>query len=142
MGQVRESISILLADDDEDDVYLFKEAVTAFPGLHLKVAQNGKQALTCLNEVPLPDLVILDINMPQMSGLECLRYLQSEITTGKFAVIIFSTSGAEDNITQAQELGAKAYVKKPMSYQRYWELIDLILKENWSAPHLPFRTYL
>jgi CheY-like chemotaxis protein len=142
MDQIRQRLSVLLADDDEDDVYLFKEAVQDFPGLKLRVAQNGQQVLKCLTEGPVPDLIILDINMPQMNGLDCLRSLQSQIKAGTFTVIMFSTSKEQAHIAQAKQLGARAYIKKPMSYSRYWELVKLMVDRDWSVVDDPFTTYL
>lgn len=142
MAQAREKLSILLADDDEDDVCLFREVAEDFTALSLIIAQNGNQVLASLSAGLWPNIIILDINMPQMNGLDCLKHLNNEISAGKLSVIMFSTSGDERNIELARKLGARAYFKKPTSYRRHCELIEIILREDWSIPELPFMIYL
>ena len=121
---------ILLIDDDLDDAELFKEALaeadsTAF----FEYQEDGKQALKTLSlqQVQLPDIIFLDINMPSISGWECLKALKADDELKEIPVIMYSTSSHKREIGIAEELGAADFIIKPHDYNELKEkLINVI----------------
>ena len=79
----------------------------------LVYALDGRQALDRLREHPDIDLVLLDINMPNMNGLEFLAELRADATRNDILVIIISTEGRDEDTIRGLEAGATAYIKKP-----------------------------
>lgn len=116
--------TILVVEDDKDDVFLLEHAskITGFPG-SLTFAENGQQAVEWLEnrqaQPPaahdLPDLILLDLNMPVMGGLDFLRWLRSKSEFQKLPVLIFTTSQDPRDVESSYNLGANAYLVKPNS---------------------------
>lgn len=114
-------IVILLCDDDDGDVRLTREALgEARVGGALHVASDGVEALAFLRREegyeasPRPDLVLLDLDMPRMGGLEVLRAMKADPALIAIPVTVVTTSAAEQDITDAYGAHANAYVTKPM----------------------------
>ena len=120
-------LRILLADDDDDDAFLFREALAQVPvQTDLVVAENGMRLMQILhNEEYNPDLIFLDMNMPVKNGLECLVEIRSLETFQETKVIILSTSVAKYMLDSAYEGGAHLYIQKPTSFSG---LIDILNK--------------
>ena len=115
---------ILYADDDCEDQETFKEVVAEIDCRLKVVTVSGGQELlrylACVKEKRnFPCLVVLDMNMPKMNGLETLRELKSDKTYKKLAVVIFSTSDNPKSVQMADQLGAADYVQKPVTYERF-----------------------
>jgi len=96
-------------------------------GTQIIHAQNGREALNRLNVHPDVDLIILDINMPVMSGLEFLNYYNEEKVFKKIPVIIISTEGKEEDTLRGLEAGAKGYITKPFQANDLYKIIEKIL---------------
>jgi two-component system, chemotaxis family, chemotaxis protein CheY len=90
-------------------------------------AYNGQEALSKLSEHPDAELIILDINMPVMSGLEFLQYCKREQVFQNIPVIIISTEGKEDDTLRGLKAGAKAYLTKPFDASALYNLMEQIL---------------
>ena len=112
--------TILLVEDDELDVISFERTLKKINiEYDLHVAQNGKEALSLLNDEKLaivPDVIILDINMPKMNGLEFLKTLRNEKKFKDLKVFIMTTSSESSDRIISQELGISGYIIKPLSY--------------------------
>ncbi len=126
---------ILLVDDSEADQLLAVRAMRKCnPSIHVDCAIDGIEALQFMRKLaphdsaPDPDLILLDINMPKMSGLEVLETLRKE----KFAteIVILTTSTHSRDVERAQLLGADAFIAKPIEYD------DLIAAMRLVAGHL------
>jgi len=91
----------------------------------LVYALDGRQALDRLQEHPDIDLVLLDINMPNMNGLEFLAKLRKDDTRADLPVIIISTEGRDEDTVRGLEAGATAYIKKPFQTE---EILDVIAR--------------
>ncbi|MDP9119977.1 MAG: response regulator [Acidobacteriota bacterium] len=91
----------------------------------LVYASDGRQALDRLAEHADVDLVLLDINMPNMNGLEFLAKLRTDGSRAGLPVIIISTEGREEDTTRGLEAGATAYIKKPFQSE---EILDVIAR--------------
>ncbi|MCW3105085.1 MAG: response regulator receiver protein [Bacteroidetes bacterium] len=114
---LKDSICLLI-DDDNDDHEFFTEAVES---LNCKVellhAMSGKEALSMLEKMEkrVPDFIFLDLNMPAMNGLQCLKKMKADERLKNIPVIMYSTSSSESDISTAIAGGATAYVIKPSS---------------------------
>lgn len=118
---------ILIADDDTDDIQLTKDCFNEnnLPCLVNDVADGQilldhlKGMINISNSGDLPQLIILDLNMPRKSGLEALQELKQDIALRKIPVVIFSTSKAAKDVERAYELGASCFVCKPNTLEEW-----------------------
>ena len=101
---------VLVADDSKLMHKMYEVMLRQYP---LVYALDGRQALDRLREHPDTDLVLLDINMPNMNGLEFLAELRAESAWADLPVIIISTEGRDEDTARGMEAGATAYIKKP-----------------------------
>ena len=121
---------ILLVEDNPADVDLFKLALAEsdIPGV-LRTAPTGEDALSILAEESM-DLVILDLNLPVKSGLDVLEELRDGSTTSTTPILILSSSDDPEDICEAYELGANAYIVKRMDFDDTVSLVEA-LNEFW-----------
>ncbi|HEU5146580.1 MAG TPA: response regulator [Chryseosolibacter sp.] len=107
--------SCLLIDDDDDDKEIFCIALgEANPAVKCFTADNGLEALQMLRDGSLvPDYIFLDLNMPLMSGKECLVEIRKQNHLKNTPVIIYSTSASERDIQETSILGASGFITKP-----------------------------
>ena len=109
--------NILHVDDDEDDCFLFSEALKEISDTKCLSINSPVEALRQLESYDHDhDLIILDINMPVLTGFELLEAIKKNKKLNTIPVIMFSTSDLEDYRTRAMELGAIGYYVKPMSF--------------------------
>jgi CheY-like chemotaxis protein len=137
-------LNILLVEDDEVDVMnvqraLKKNHVTAT----LYRAANGIEALTMLrstSQISQNDdsrlLILLDLNMPQMGGLEFLKELRADPTLHKLPVVVLTTSMQDSEIAAAYEYHVAGYIIKPITFSSFVEKIDA-LSRYWLMSELP-----
>ncbi|RYF56924.1 MAG: response regulator [Cytophagaceae bacterium] len=120
--------AIFLVDDDDDDVYLARLTFSAhFPEWTLTSFEDGQALIDHLAthlESPLPDLVILDLNMPRLTGYETLTILKRHSKWKKVPVAILSTSSNIDDQTRSKAMGACAFLVKPPSVDQLAMLIS------------------
>ncbi|HEX8333342.1 MAG TPA: response regulator [Segetibacter sp.] len=110
--------NLVIADDDEDDVDFFQEAVEmTCPRINLTVVKNGTQLISMLREMRKPDAILLDLNMPEKSGIECLTEIKGDALFSDVPVIIFSTSNSERDIKYCLNNGASYYYVKPKTFK-------------------------
>jgi CheY-like chemotaxis protein len=106
-------MKFLIADDDGEDVELFHDALfEVSPDAELLVARNGEQALNAMRSDP-PAVVFLDINMPVMSGWECLETMRNDKELRNIPAIIFTTSSSTSDMEIASRLGSSCFLTKP-----------------------------
>ena len=116
--------TLLLVDDDQDDRFLFKEALAeADNSVEFTEASNGADALEKLmsGKVSLPDLIFLDVNMPRMNGLDCLKHLKENVRFKDVPVVMYSTAASDDYQRECLNHGAKLFIEKPSDF---WQLCD------------------
>ncbi|GGS04283.1 response regulator [Deinococcus sedimenti] len=126
-------VEILLIEDNPADVMLTQEAFEEahFPH-HLSHARDGVDALAFLRQqheqagAPRPDVILLDLNMPRMSGLELLDILKEDSELRSIPVIVLTTSRAESDIWRSYNLHANAYIPKPVSIAEFVEVIETL----------------
>lgn len=136
-----EAFSILLADDDEDDCFLFVEALEEIQvTTKLTTVRNGEQLLHLLESMKeeLPHVLFLDLNMPRKNGWQCLEEIKRSEKLKKFKVIIFSTSFQQDVADQLYKNGAMHYIRKPGDFSQLKELIlQVLMGLQDEQPNLP-----
>jgi CheY-like chemotaxis protein len=134
------SLRFLLVDDDEVDVMNVQRAFEKNRVANgLFVATDGKDALEKLRagEVPIQSLVVLlDLNMPRMSGTDFLREVRKDPTLAPLPIIVLTTSSEEKDTVEAHHLNVTGYLPKPVEFT---ELADLIaaLRMSWNIGKLP-----
>ena len=138
---------ILLVEDDENDVFFFRRAMSkARMTTPLQVARDGQEAINYLQgggkfasraEFPLPGLILLDLKLPLVMGLDVLRWVRQQPRLTPI-VIILSSSREEADIAEAYRLGANAYLVKPAEANELIEMVravsDFWLKQNTPPP--------
>jgi CheY-like chemotaxis protein len=119
-------IVILLVEDDPGDVVLVREAFDHDKvGNELRVASDGVYALEQLRDpnLSLPDLILLDLNLPRMDGRELLTEIRADPKLTRIPVVVLTTSEAEADILRSYELHANAYVTKPVDLQQFLHVV-------------------
>jgi CheY-like chemotaxis protein len=121
-------VHILLVEDNEGDIILTKEALKdANIRNEVTVAMDGEQALLMLQTAKeLPDLILLDINLPRLSGLEVLVSIKKDERLKDIPVIMLTTSAAEKDILISYEHHANRFITKPVDLPRFIEVIKTI----------------
>lgn len=121
-------MNVLLVEDNSGDVFLIKEAAKqAFEDLDITVASDGREAARILNkEVLIPDLVILDINLPYKNGMEILKEMKDSAMYKSVPVVMFTSSSDVNDREKALKLGAKDYVVKPIELDDYFVTVNSI----------------
>jgi len=111
---------ILMVDDNPADIDLTSEVLAQSKRhFHVSAVSDGAEAICFLRrqgkyaQAPLPDLVILDLNLPRKDGCEVLSKIKADPALARIPVVIFTTSQANSDIAQCYKLGANCYLKKP-----------------------------
>jgi CheY-like chemotaxis protein len=130
---------ILLIEDDSVDAMTVKRAMR---DLHitndLVHAINGEDAMKYLEdyEKEKPFVILLDLNMPKMNGIEFLRVIKSKQTLKTIPVIVFTTSKEKQDIHESFQLGAAGYMTKPVDYSKFVDVLSTVML-YWNASELP-----
>lgn len=129
---INRNLTILLAEDDIDDQELLRESfLEADPSVEIVIAPNGAKAVAHLKSLPpelLPDLIVLDYNMPELNGAQVLEVLRSNQQYTTISKVILSTSHSPYYKDTCLSLGADGYFTKPSSYGEMGALIKEILQ--------------
>jgi len=130
------NIKILLTDDDEDDRDFFAEALEDLDlDYPIEFCKNGVELLDRLYDanLPIPDIIFLDLNMPILSGFETLQQIRENDKFKDIPVIaIYSTSATVDGIKSTFGLGANAYVVKPLAFNDLKILLKKVIELDWT----------
>ena len=140
---------ILLVEDNPDDVLLTQRALKKnHIANHMVVVHDGQEALDFLFGTsdgtsvmaPVPCLILLDLKLPKVSGLEVLQRVRSEERTRLTPVVVLTTSSEECDLVESYSLGANSYVRKPVDFGRFVEAVQqlgmywLLLNESAPSP--------
>ena len=123
---------ILIVEDEHDVAGLIKHAVERAGDAEAEVVVSGDTALKAVAERP-PDLVLLDLNLPVLDGVEVCRILRSRTETKQLPIIILTARGAEDDKVTGLEIGADDYISKPFSLRELTARIRAVLRRSASA---------
>jgi len=136
----KERISVLLVEDDEDDIRLTQRAFTKGKILNkLYVVGNGEEAMEFLEhrgryadpqQAPEPGIILLDLNMPRMSGREVLKKIKADEKLRHIPVVILTTSNQEKDVCDCYEQGANTFITKPVEFGKFLKAV-VALGEYW-----------
>ena len=141
---MKNSPRILLVEDDEVDALTVRRILgeiavgTRAVGTRLDIVSDGEQALAFLRNPanPRPDIILLDLNMPRMNGIEFLEIAKSDDDLKMIPVVVVTTSKGGPDIEDSFRLGAAGYMAKPVDYQEFVEIVTLV-DRYWTLSELP-----
>ena len=150
MHKLARPITVLYADDDPEDRLLVKEAwKESRLANELHFVEDGEELLdylyrrgkyVAMEDMPLPGMILLDLNMPRMDGREALQHIKADPRLKLIPTVVLTTSKAEEDIFRAYDLGVNSFIVKPVTFQnlvdltlafgRYWfEIVELPREE-------------
>ena len=129
LKQPMQTRSILLIEDDQIETVKFKRALMTYDHKHeVTLAENGEEALAFLqSDEELPDVILLDLNMPKMNGIEFLKTLKSQEKLQYIPVVILTTSNNHSDVKESYAAGAAGYLVKPLKYEEYKQQIHMLV---------------
>jgi CheY-like chemotaxis protein len=137
-------INILLVEDNPGDVRLTREALNEGKVLNtLYVAKDGVYALEFLRnegryaDMPRPDIIFLDLNLPRKDGREVLRDIKTDPALRSIPVVILTTSKAEEDIVQTYDLHANCYITKPVDLEKFLTVVQSVEDFWFNIVRLP-----
>jgi two-component system response regulator len=143
----QKQVRILLAEDDPDDRYLIGEAIDENQlNVQLHIVEDGEELLDFLlqrgkyanrAEFPLPELILLDLNMPRMDGREALEAIKNHPDLRRIPVVVLTTSRAEEDVLRTYDIGISGYIPKPVTFTGLLEVMNAIGIYWLNAARLP-----
>ncbi|MGZ5049480.1 MAG: response regulator [Methylobacter sp.] len=137
-------VEILLLEDEPSDAYLVKMALKEGKLLaNLHHVPDGREGLDFLNkagkyaQVPRPDLIFLDLNMPRMNGCEFLEAVKADERFRSIPVVVLTTSDVEKDVMHSYQLGATSYITKPVDMPQFVKAVQQIGDYWFSLVRLP-----
>jgi CheY-like chemotaxis protein len=126
---------ILMVDDNPADIDLTSEVLAqSEQRFHVTAVKDGAEAISFLRrqgkyaKAPVPDLVVLDLNLPRKDGCEVLSNIKADPALAKIPVVIFTTSQANSDITRSYKLGANCYLRKPGNLPEFVAAVQSMAK--------------
>lgn len=117
---------VLIVDDIPDNIDTIKEMIKTFD-LDVKTASGGKEAIGMVDSFK-PDIILLDLMMPQVNGWDVIDYVRGRYSKSQMAIIVVSLLSNKDNIDECYELGANDYITKPIIKARLTSSLEAHLK--------------
>jgi two-component system response regulator len=137
-------IQVLLVEDNPGDVELTSLAFAESNlSVHLNVVGDGEAALNFLHrqhrytDAPHPDLVLLDLNLPKLSGHEVLAAIKVDEKLRRIPIVVLTTSIAEEDIIKAYDRYANCYIQKPVSFSQFTQVVQSIENFWFATVQLP-----
>lgn len=126
--------NIILAEDDEDDKYIFADALKEIDDrIKVEYVTDGNKLMNLLQHF-MPDILFLDLDMPHKNGLECLVEIRSHSKLKELPVVVFSSTTRPANIQTAYEMGAHLFLIKSSNFKDYKEALKTIMRLGWDHP--------
>ncbi|WP_158728403.1 MULTISPECIES: response regulator [unclassified Flavobacterium] len=131
------ALNILLIEDDEIEVMKFNRVLSNLKTTHKIVeANNGEEAISILKEREIiPDIIVLDLNMPKINGIEFLGILKSDEYLKYIPAIVLTTSSNRSDLLECYRIGIAGYLLKPLKYDEYVDRVTKLV-EYWSTNEL------
>lgn len=139
---VVDPIEILLVEDNQDDIELTKEALDVGRVVNrLTVMRDGQEAIQYLfiNGHPrndMPGLILLDLRLPRVDGLDVLRRIKEEPVLRRVPVVVLTTSKRDEDIVRSYDLGVNSYIQKPVLFEKFVETVKN-LEVYWLLTNTP-----
>ncbi|WP_298777666.1 response regulator [uncultured Polaribacter sp.] len=130
-------LKILLVEDNLIEIMKMKRTISLLKLNHtIQEAKNGEEALSILeNKANIPDIILLDLNMPKINGIEFLRILKANDELKHIPTIILTTSNNQKDLLECYRTGMSGYILKPLKYDDYVKKIETVLS-YWSMNEL------
>ncbi|WP_412029833.1 response regulator [Deinococcus yunweiensis] len=134
---------VLLVEDNQDDAYLTQEAFLSLdPTPEFTVCLDGVEAMEYLQRrvergESLPDIVLMDLNMPRMDGFGLLEHLKQDTVLRRLPVLVFSTSNSREDIRRAYDKYANSYICKPRLFSEYEDVVQAVRSFWMQTASLP-----
>lgn len=125
----RKAIEILLVEDDAGDVLMTQEAFAEHDTpVDVAVVGDGVAALEYLRDdrIKTPDLILLDLNLPRMDGMEVLAVVKNDPMLRHIPIVVLTTSDAQEDVVGSYSLHANAYVTKPVDFDKFQAVVKQI----------------
>ncbi len=137
INKMAKSLNILLIEDDAIEVMKFNRVLKSLELNHRIIeANNGEEAVDVLKRKEIiPDVIILDLNMPKLNGIEFLSILKADDVLKYIPAIILTTSNNHRDVMECYKIGIAGYILKPLKYEDYVDRIKKIL-DYWSTNEL------
>lgn len=134
---MEKSLNVLVIEDDTIEIMKLNRTIATLNLKHkIQEASNGEMALEILGQKNnLPDIILLDLNMPKMNGIEFLRILKNDEVLKYIPTIILTTSHNHRDLLECYKIGIAGYVLKPLKYEDYVSKIEKLLN-YWSINEL------
>lgn len=143
MSNVNKMVEILLVEDNPGDVQLTKEAfLEGKIRNNMTVVRDGVEAFDYLKNPQLvrPDIILLDLNLPRMGGLELLSKIKTDLELRVIPVVILTTSQDEADIAKSYHFHANCYIAKPVDFEKFMQVVRS-LEDFWlTVVRLPVHT--
>lgn len=140
MSELRHTITILMAEDDDDDFVLAQDAFTEYHlANEVRRVHDGEELMDYLlhrnayaetDSAPWPSLILLDLNMPRKDGREVLSEIKAHAELRRIPVVVLTTSHIEEDIINTYELGVSSYIRKPVTFDQLCETVR-VFKQYW-----------
>jgi len=141
---LKKSFEILLVEDNKVDIAVVKEALKETLTLNnLSIVENGEDAVKYLRNqdnyrnMPRPDLILLDLNLPKFNGREVLSKIKNDENLKSIPVVVLTTSEDEKDIMDIYNLHANCYAVKPVEFKKFEDLLKQILNFWFNTVQLP-----
>ena len=122
---------VYLIDDDEDEFLLFQQAIVELNiNVEMKYINNCGEMLELLDKGDIPDLLFLDLNMPMISGRECVKKIREKLKD-RLSIVIYSTSRYQPDVDGTHQDGANLYVIKPNSFEGLMQTLKGVFSMDW-----------
>ncbi|WP_299402749.1 response regulator [Acaryochloris sp. IP29b_bin.148] len=138
-------ITVLLVEDNMGDIELVQDAFEAVKvQLNMDIARDGVEAMSYFHQklgtanTKLPDLVLLDLNLPRKNGREVLADIRADERLRHIPVVILTTSEAEQDIIKSYQIGVNAYVTKPIGLEGLAKIVTLMEEFWFTIVKLPY----
>lgn len=125
--------NILLVEDNKEDSILMMEALKdSFKQIKIEHVTNGAEALSYLRQeeaykdAPRPDLIFLDIKMPWCNGHDLLKQVKTDPHLSRIPIVVLTTSASPDDVNGAYREGANCYIQKPVSFEKFKQVVSVI----------------
>jgi len=130
-------LNILLIEDDAIEVMKFNRVLKSMEQNHkITEANNGEEALAILKEKAIiPDIIVLDLNMPKINGIEFLEILKKDDVLKYIPSIILTTSNNHKDVMECYRIGIAGYLLKPLKYEEYTSRVKKLI-DYWSTNEL------
>ncbi|MEL7037256.1 MAG: response regulator [Cyanobacteria bacterium J06592_8] len=149
MVKQRKSITILVAEDDEDDRFLMQEALEENRLANdLHFVEDGEELMDYLlhqgqysdpESSPRPSLILLDLNMPRKDGREALKEIKANPDLRQIPIVVLTTSKAEEDILRTYDLGVSSFIGKPVVFESMVQIMKMLGTYWFEIVELPDR---